>query len=81
MEQVLYLWPSNVAAWQHWQGVQTQWNTGMAGATGLRYEGVRAYLQECGLQGEERSEVWRGICACEVATLAAWAQRRDEKTP
>ncbi len=53
----------------------------MAGATGLRYEGVRAYLDECNLQGDERREVWRGITACEVATMGAWSQRRSDKKP
>lgn len=76
---VHYLWPCNLVAWKHWQGVQTQWNTGMAGATGLRYEGVRAYLDECGLQGDERRDVWRAIAACEAASLAAWARRRAEQ--
>lgn len=80
-QDVIYLWPSNVLAWRYWEGVQTQWNVGMAGATGLRYEGVRAYLDECGLQGPERGDVWRGICACESATLAAWAELRDQKKP
>lgn len=72
-----YLWPCNVAAWQHWQGVQTQWRVGgMGGATGLDYAGVRAYLDECGLGGDDRQAAWRGICACESATLVAWGEQR-----
>jgi len=68
-----------VPAWRHWQSVQTQWNVGMAGATGLRYEGVRAYLQEAGLRGAQRQDAWRGICVCEAATLAAWAKQRAQQ--
>lgn len=75
-----YLWPCNVPAWGHWQGVQTQWRTsGMGGPTGLDYAGVRAYLDECALAGDERTDAWAGIRAAEHATLAAWAQQRRDK--
>lgn len=71
-----YLWPCNLQAWQHWCGVQTQWRIGMGGATGLCYAGVRAYLDEYGLQGTERLDVFKGIAACESAVLAVWAEQR-----
>jgi len=77
-ERVAYLWPDNVLAWQCWQGVQTQWRVGMAGATGLDYAGVRAYLDEQDL-GTDRREVFAGIQACEHATLAAWAEQRERE--
>lgn len=71
-----YLWPCNLAAWQHWQGVQTQWRTaGMGGATGLDYAAVRAYLDEHTLAGQERQDIFTGICAAERATLQAWAEK------
>lgn len=77
-----YLWPCNVAAWGHWQAVQTQWRAGgMGGATGLDYAGVRAYLDEQGLCGpehaEERKEVFYGICAAERATLEVWSEKKQ----
>lgn len=78
-ETVAYLWPCNVAAWQHWLDVQTQWRIGMGGATGLCYSGVRAHLSEHGVQGPERLEIWRGITAAERATLAVWAEQRANK--
>lgn len=72
-----FLWPCNVSAWHHWNGAQTQWRTGMAGATGLDYAGVRAYLDEQALQADDRTHVWACITACEQATLRAWAENKQ----
>lgn len=78
---VAYLWPCNVPAWQAWQGVQTQWRVGMAGATGLDYAGVCAYLAELGLApgSPERRDTFAGIQAAEAATLDVWAQRMADE--
>ena len=54
----------------------------MAGATGLCYAGVQAYLSECeGLPpgSPQRREVFAGIQAAESATLQAWAERREQE--
>ncbi len=75
-----WLWPCNVQAWQCWIGVQTQWRVGMGGREGLDYSGVRVYLDECtSLCGDERREVFKGICAAEVASLEVWAQQAKER--
>lgn len=74
-DELAYLWPDNVAAWDVWCDVQTQWRHGMSGATGLDYAGVRAHLDELGLTGDERKEVYEGIRAAERATLEARAER------
>ena len=84
LDEVVYLWPDNLRAWQCWCGVQTQWRTGgMGGATGLDYAGVRAYLDEQGPQGEERKDIFSGIRAAERGTLDGWAaaakQTKDQK--
>lgn len=47
----------------------------MGGATGLDYAGVRAYLDEQGLQGEERRDIFDGIRAAESATREAWREK------
>lgn len=73
------MWPDNVGAWNHWNGVATQWRTGMGGATGLDYTGVCAYLDEQGLPADERREVFAGIQACERATLEVWSEQRQRK--
>jgi hypothetical protein len=52
----------------------------MGGREGLDYAGVRAYLDECtSLCGDERREVFMGICAAESACLEVWAQQAREK--
>lgn len=59
--------------------MQTQWRVGHAGATGLDYAGVRAYLDEADLAPDERRSVFAGIRACEIATLEVWADERERK--
>lgn len=75
-----YLWPCNVPAWNCWCAVQTQWRTGAAGATGLDYAGVRAYLDEQGIASgsDQRRDIFTGICAAERATLEVWAEQAEE---
>lgn len=75
MVREVYLWPDNVEAWKCWIGVQTQWRSGFAGATGLDYAGVRAYLDE--VQPEDRKAAFSGICACERAVLKVREEQRE----
>lgn len=75
----VYLWPDNVDAWQVWCAVQTQWRTGVGGATGLDYAAVAAYLTECALHGEPRRQIFDGIRAAESAFLDALSQRRERQ--
>lgn len=75
-----YLWPECVPIWHAWQAVQTQWRTGVAGATGLCYAGVRAWLAECGPEDKtERREWWACLQAAERATLEVWAQQAKDR--
>ena len=74
-----YLWPCNVLAWSCWGDLQTQWRTGMSGATGLDYAGVRAYLDECGYCADERKDIFIGIRAAEGATLQAWSEKAKQE--
>jgi len=81
-EEIAYLWPCNVDTWGHWAAVQTQWRYGgMGSRTGLDYAGVRAYMDECGMQGDERRHVFAGIRAAEGGTLQALGEiaQRDRK--
>ena len=78
-DEPIYLWPCNVPAWNHWWAVQSQWRSGMAGRDGLDYAGVRAYLDEAGLCGDERRDIFKAIRAAEQASLEAWAQQRREQ--
>lgn len=60
--------------------LQTQWRTGASGATGLDYAGVRVWLEETTqFDADQRRELWRCLQACELATLSAWADRRERE--
>lgn len=71
----VYLWPCNAAVWGLWERVQTQWDVGMAGPTGLRYEGVRVVMGFCGLPKKERAWAFECIQAMERAVLGVLADR------
>lgn len=73
------LWTENVPAWNAWLAVQTQWRVGMAGATGLDYQGVRAALDEMGLDPEQRRSIFCSLQACERAALEAWDEQREQR--
>lgn len=75
LDDCAYLWPENEPAWAVWVQCQTQWRTGMGGATGLDYAGVRALLDELDQPpGPERRQVFEGLRVLERATLDAWAE-------
>ena len=78
-ETIQYLWPENVDAWRWWCNVQTQWRTGMGGATGLDYAGVRAYLELQGLQADQLRDIFEGLRAAEAATLEVWTEQRRQE--
>lgn len=76
----VYLWPDNVATWNAWLGVQTQWRAGMSGYTGLDYAGVVSYLRiVCRARGDQLAELLRGIQACEIGALRVWAEERSRE--
>lgn len=43
---------------------------------GLDYAGVRTWLDEAGLCGDERRDIFKSILAAEQACLEAWAEQR-----
>ena len=73
------LWPCNVAAFNAWQRVQTQWRTDAAGGrTGLDYAGVIAYLVDVlRIKPQARAELLGGLQAMEWAALEIWREQRD----
>lgn len=77
-EDEVYLWPETVPIWNHWQEVQTQWRTGMAGATGLDYAGVTAYLGAVEPDEAARREAFGAIREAERAALGVWAAKKQQ---
>jgi len=75
----VYIWPENVAAWQAFQSVQSQWRVGMSGATGLDYAGVRTCLELLGTSPRQLRAIWPGLQACEQAVLRVWGEERERQ--
>ena len=71
-----WLWPENDEAFSIWLAIQTQWNVGMAGATGLLYPGVETFLRMRGLKKKIRQEMFLLIQLMERACLEEWARQR-----
>ena len=69
------LTPLALAAWELYQLSQTQWNVGMSGATGLRYEGVEACARLHGLEVTPR--VFRLFRMFEAKRLSIWHEERE----
>lgn len=75
--QEFWLWPEHEPALLLWAAVQTQWRTGMAGATGLDYAGVRASPAFVALQRRQRERVFADVCTMERAALTEWQEQRQ----
>lgn len=73
----LYLWPDNVASWNLFQAVSTQWMATMAGVTGLNYPGVETVMRMSGIKRRDRERVFNEIQCMERATLSAWREKSD----
>ncbi len=78
-EDKCYLWPCNVATFDIWQRLQSQWRVGGIGGerTGLDYAGVISYLREVAhVRNKDLPEVFGGLQAMELAALEVWASQR-----
>lgn len=78
-----YLWPCNVATFNLWQRLQTQWriSSGMDSErrTGLDYHSVFTYLDNVArIKRKDTPEVWSCIQAMELAALNAWNEMRQQ---
>ncbi len=75
---ICYLWPCNVAAFNLWQRLQTQWRANpMGGRSGLDYGAIVAYLRDVLLiKPKERAALFAGIQAMEFAALEVWGQEK-----
>lgn len=64
-------WPENELTIQVFIAMGTQWNVGMSGASGLRYEALPAVMRYCGVPPAERGAVFSGLRVMESAALEA----------
>lgn len=71
-----WLWPENEEVFWLWLGLQTQWTASMAGAVGLSYASVEAYLRMKDIPKKKRRQIFPLIQHMEQATLEEWAAQR-----
>lgn len=66
-----------LAAWNLYSRSQSQWNVGMSGATGMRYDGVEACARLAGIQVSARGfELFQLL---EGKRLSIWSEERKAK--
>lgn len=76
-QDIFYLWPCNVRAFNVWQAIQTQWRISTQGREGLDWASVDVYLRTLpALRPRARAELWEGLRAMEVSALNAWAEKQ-----
>jgi hypothetical protein len=73
----VYLWPENEELWGLFQACRTQWNIGMAGPTGLSYQGVEIVLRVHGIKPKRQRDVFSKIQVMERAMLSAWSEKKN----
>jgi hypothetical protein len=69
------LTPAALDAWTIYCRSQSQWNVGMNGATGLRYEGLEAGARMAGVDVSPR--VFELVQLLEAKRLGIWAEERE----
>lgn len=72
-----WLWPENEEPFLFWLSVQTQWNVGMGGPTGLNYQGVEICMRRRAIRAGERNRLFELVQAMERAALDEWANTRS----
>ena len=68
------LTPAALGAWELYSRSQSQWNVGMSGATGMRYDGVEACARMAGI--ESCGRVFELFQLLEGKRLAIWSEQR-----
>lgn len=63
------MWLDNVPTVEVFCALGTQWNTGMAGLTGMRYEALPTVLRFMNVPRSEWSEIFQGLRTMERETL------------
>jgi hypothetical protein len=75
-EDEFYLWPENVAVFNFWMLVQTQWMSDSGVRTGLNHASVEADMRMAGVKKKHRAEYFRLVVAMECGALDEWSKQR-----
>lgn len=70
-DEVIEVWPENWRAWMLFTSLTTQWNVGMGGRTGLRYESLYPLLDRMTKTDDEWRDLFGDVQVMERAALAA----------
>lgn len=63
------VWPDNWQTMQVFADLMSQWNVGMNGVIGLRYEALPLVLELHGIAAEQKREVFDGLRVMERAAI------------
>jgi hypothetical protein len=70
------VWPGNEKTVEVFVAMMTQWNVGMNGATGLRYEALPVVMRYARVPRADQSAVFGGLRVMEGAALEAMRDGR-----
>lgn len=76
LEDEFYLWPENVAGFNLWLSIQTQWRSDMGTRTGLDYSGVDIALRYLDATKQEKRSYFATMKVLERAALDEWSKER-----
>lgn len=68
-EQDIEVWPDNWQVMQIFTDMLSQWNVGMSGVIGLRYESLPIIFEMHGIKRKARHELFKGIRVMEMAAV------------
>jgi IS5 family transposase len=77
-EEVISVWPENWQAFELFTRLQTQWQVGMAGPTGLRYEAAYPLIDRIAQDDKQWDELLEDLRTMEIAALNQMAQDRAD---
>jgi hypothetical protein len=75
-EEEFHIWPENWSAVGAFASMLTQWNVGMAGPVGLRYESLPVVLRMIDVAEDEWRVIFSAIRVMEGEALRIFAERR-----
>lgn len=76
-EFTIEVWECNADAFYVFEAMATQWQAGMAGATGLNYTAMPVVMEMVGIGKKRRPEVFASVRIMEQEALKTWAEERD----
>lgn len=73
------IWPDNMAAFEVFSEMGTQWMSGFSGATGLNYASLESTLRLIGLPRSKWREVFADVRIMEHTALLYMRQKQEQE--